>query len=228
MPPMPRRRPKTLPALLLALLLVLAASASMAAAAPLPGAKIAANKFIQPATYPGLQHRHFEYGPINISPGQNTIEFRPNNQRPSVPGYVTRFAPNLVYASNHKVPRVDVIHLHHGVWLSNLQPLFAAGEEKTIVQLPRGYGLPYQPADQWLLNYMIHNVTATPTQVYMTYDIDFLPAPAALTPVHARWMDVSGFRLYPGFDVHKGSGSHGRFTFPDQARGAQRRAIGPA
>jgi plastocyanin len=178
--------------------------------------------------YPGLQHLHYEYGPISIAPGQNNIQTDVDALKPSVPGFITRFAPNLVYADSGRVPRVDVIHLHHGVWLSNLQPTFAAGEEKTILQLPRGYGLPYAPSDQWLLNYMIHNLTAAPTRVYLTYDVDFLPAPASLTPVHAQWMDVSGFRLYPVFDAYKGSGKHGRFTFPDQARGAQRSAIGPA
>ena len=35
---------------------------------------------------------------------------------------------------------MDVIHLHHGVWISNVAPLFAAGEEKTIVTAPQGFG----------------------------------------------------------------------------------------
>src|SRR5918994_1305346 len=48
------------------------------------------------------------------------------------------------------VPGVNVIHLHHGVWL-NLsrrdvtwpglpERFFAAGEEKTITTFPKGYG----------------------------------------------------------------------------------------
>src|SRR3954447_16622487 len=230
MPPMPRRRPKTLPALLLALLLALAASAATAAAAALPGAKVPANEFIPAATYPGLQHLHFEYGPIDISPGQNTIEFRLNNQRPTVPGYITRFSPNLVYASNHKVPRVDVIHLHHGVWIMNGSPTFAAGEEKTIGNAPQGYGFHYQPSDNWIMNYMIHDLTPTPTKVFITYDVDFLPdtEPAAqsLTPVLPIWMDVSGLKTYPVFDAIRGTGRKGKYTFPDMARGAQKRNIG--
>jgi plastocyanin len=189
---------------------------------------VSATQVIPRVDYPGLQHLHYEYGPIDIAPGQNSIQTEIDKLKPAVPGFITRFSPNLVYARNHRVPRVDVIHLHHGVWLSNFQPIFAAGEEKTIAQLPRGYGLPYAPSDNWALNYMIHNLTATPTQVYMTYDVDFLPAPATLTPVHPLWMDVAGIKLYPVFDAYKGSGHKGRFTFPDQARGAQRRDIGPA
>ena len=64
-------------------------------------------------------------------PGQNNIEAHLNRSKPKVPGYITRFKPNLVYSGTHKVPRVDVIHLHHGVWLANGYPTFAAGEEKT-------------------------------------------------------------------------------------------------
>jgi plastocyanin len=41
-------------------------------------------------------------------------------------------------------------------------------------------------------------------------------------------MDVAGFRLYPVFDALQGTGKHGRYTFPDDARGVARKAIGPA
>jgi hypothetical protein len=141
---------------------------------------------------------------------------------------ITRFAPNMVYTDGGAVPRVDVIHLHHGVWVINGYPTFAAGEEKTITQLPQGFGLPYKPSDSWLLSYMIHNLTPNPTSVYLTYDIDFVPdgSGQALTPVEPLWMDVAGLRLYPVFDALKGSG--GRFTFPDEAGRAQRDKVGGA
>ncbi len=175
--------------------------------------------------YPGLQQLHYAYGPITIHPGQNSIETGGDLPRPQVPGFITRFAPNLVYAGSGAVPRVDVLHLHHGVWVINGYPTFAAGEEKTILQLPQGFGYPYQPSDSWILSYMIHDLTPQPAKVYLTYDIDFLPAPAALTPVHAAWLDVAGIRGYPVFDAPR-NGS--RFTFPDDARGAQRALVGPA
>jgi plastocyanin len=41
-------------------------------------------------------------------------------------------------------------------------------------------------------------------------------------------MDVAGYKLYPVFDALQGSGRHGRYTFPDDARGAARRDVGPA
>src|SRR3954468_9552450 len=152
----------------LAPLLILLGLAFPARAAALPGAHISATDVIPRVSYPGLQTLHYEYGPINIAAGQNTIEVGLDNLKQSVPGYITRFAPNLVLTNSHAVPRVDVIHLHHAVWLLNGYPTFAAGEEKTIQQLPQGYGLPYKPDDKWSLIYMIHNLTASATKVYVT------------------------------------------------------------
>ena len=40
---------------------------------------------------------------------------------------------------------------------------------------PKGYGYPLRRTDGLVLNHMIHNLTPTPTQVYMTYTIDFAP-----------------------------------------------------
>jgi hypothetical protein len=217
-------------ACLVAGLLALAAPARATAA--LPGAGVSATRLVPAATYPGIQHLHYEFGPVRINPGQNAIQFALNDLKPPVPGFITRFKPNLVYARGGKVPRVDVIHLHHGVWLVNGRPTFAAGEEKTTLNLPQGYGLHHDPSDSWVMNYMIHNLTPDPTSVYVTYDIDFVPdsAPAAssITPVHPLWMDVAGIRAYPVFDAVRGTGSHGRYTFPRMARGAQRARIGAA
>ncbi|HYZ27759.1 MAG TPA: hypothetical protein VE570_01790 [Thermoleophilaceae bacterium] len=210
----------------------LLAAAPAVDAASLPGARISAapEDIAQPADYPGIQHLHYRYGPIDISPGQNTIEFKGNELKPAVPGYITRFKPDLVYADDGTVPPVDVIHLHHGLWLINRYPTFAAGEEKTIANFPQGYGLHSDPKDEWIMNYMIHNLTPVPTKVYITYDLDFVPdseaAAQTITPVKPQWMDVAGLRLYPVFDVYKGSGRGGKFTFPDQAKGAQKKDIG--
>ena len=177
----------------------------------------------------GVQHLHYRFGPLHISPGQNTINIAPTTLRPKVPGYITRFRPSLTY-TNGKAPSVDVIHLHHGVWLVDGEPRFAVGEEKTIVSLPKGYGYRYTPDQTWLINYMIHNLTVNPDTVYITYDIDFIPdtAPQAahMKAVHTQWMDVAGLRAYPVFDALRGSGHKGRFTFPDDAPNSP--DVGPA
>jgi hypothetical protein len=79
---------------------------------------------------------------------------------------------------------------------------------------------------------MIHNLTPNPSSVYIKYDIYFVPdaepAAASITPIHPLWMDVAGLKTYPVFDAYKGQGRNGRFTFPDQARAAQRKDVGAA
>ena len=148
----------------------------------------------------GVQTLRFKYGPVKIAPGQNTIEIDENQLKPPVDGWITRFEPNLTY-KNGSVPRVDVIHLHHGVWLKNLRPLFAAGEEKTTFAAPPGYGWRYRTSDRWHMNHMIHNLTPTPTEVYITYDLDFVPdtSPLAATmkEIETVWLDVDGRHRLP-------------------------------
>ncbi|MCW2967273.1 MAG: hypothetical protein JWM71_1045 [Solirubrobacteraceae bacterium] len=181
------------------------------------------------STTDGVQHLHYRFGPLHVSPGQNTINIAPTSLRPTVPGYITRFKPSLEY-TNGTVPSVDVIHLHHGVWLVDGEPRFAVGEEKTIVTLPKGYGYRYTPSQNWQINYMIHNLTVNPDTVYITYDIDFIPDTSPLAQgmksVHTQWMDVAGLRAYPVFDALRGSGHNGRLTFPDDE--PNNPAIGPA
>ena len=175
---------------------------------------------------PGVEHLHYRFGPIHIRPGQNDIRFAVDDKRPPVDGWIVGFRPNLV-RTDGTIPRVDVLHLHHGVWLSNLRPLFAAGEEKTAVSTPAGYGWRYRTTDSWILNHMLHDLTPTTADVFITYDIDFIPdgspAAAGLQEVQTQWMDVTGLHVYPVFDVHRGAGGRdGRFTYPEEAKGLPR------
>ena len=167
-----------------------------------------------PASAETLRYR---FGPIHVRPGQNTIELAGNELKPPADGWITRFEPNLTYADG-TVPRVDVVHLHHGVWISNFAPLFAAGEEKTVIAAPPGYGWRYRTSDEWAMNHMIHNLTPTPADVYIDYELEFEPADAPLTEVRTLWMDVMGPRFYPVFDVHRGAGGRdGRYTYPEES-----------
>jgi plastocyanin len=43
-----------------------------------------------------------------------------------------------------------------------------------------------------------------------------------MIPVRPLWLDVENGKAYPVFDVHLGTGKHGRFTYPDQSRTAPR------
>ena len=81
---------------------------ALAAAGKVVSVKDAAN---------GAKRLTYRVGPFNIKPGQNEIGFEPIVERPQVNGWITRMRPDLVYADG-TVPSVDVIHLHHGVWLN--------------------------------------------------------------------------------------------------------------
>jgi plastocyanin len=225
-------------ALLLALAALLLVTSSARAAGGCPPI---ANKpgAIPHVDYNGIKHMTFCSGPITVNPGQNVIRLHGTDLFPKVPGYITRFDPELVY-TNGKVPRVDVLHLHHAVWVVNGRPQFAVGEEKTIVQAPRGFGWRSSPSDKWFLNDMLHDLVGQPAKVYIVWRIDFVPdtAPAAanLRTVHTQWMDVSGPQprvgvsspIYPVFNSLRKYGTNGKYTFPDQAKGAQRDFIGPS
>ena len=170
---------------------------------------------------PRVQHLKYRYGPITITPGQNTISLDDEDvPRPRVPGYIIGFRPNLKLV-NGRIPGVDVLHLHHAVWLINGAPTFAAGEEKTNVKLPRPFGWRHRPRDSWVLNHMVHNLLPNRARVYLTYAIDFVPDSSPLAKrmrsVETTWVDVEGGRAYPVFDVHRGAGANGRFTYPRDA-----------
>jgi plastocyanin len=208
-------------------MVVLAAVAAPPALAAPEGKAVAVQSLAN-----GAERITYRIGPFEVHPGQNQIGYAPILERPQVDGYFTRFRPDLTYLDG-SVPGVDVIHLHHGVWvnlsrrsptLRNLpvEPFMAAGEEKTIISFPKGYGYPVKASDSLLLNHMIHNLTPVPTQVYMTYQVDFVPKDSAaargIRPVRPIWMDVQNGSIYPVFNVRKGSGGNGRFTYPDEAR----------
>ena len=188
--------------------------------------------------YNGVKHLTYCV-PATVNPGQNVIRLNTTKLFPQQPGYITRFDPELVYPDG-TVPRVDILHLHHAVWVVNGNPQFAVGEEKTIVQAPRGFGWRNRPSDRWFLNDMLHDLVGQPAKVDIVWRIDFVPdtAPAAakLKTVRTQWMDVSGPQprvgvsspIYPVFNALRRYGKHGRYKFPDQAKGAQRDLIGPS
>jgi RTX calcium-binding nonapeptide repeat (4 copies) len=181
------------------------------------------------AEYEGMQELTYCVR-AEVKPGQNIIRLAGTNLFPDEPGYITRFDPELVYADGRGVPRVDVLHLHHAVWIVNGNPQFATGEEKTIVQAPQGFGWRTLPSHNWLLNDMLHDLVNAPADVYIVWRIDFVPddAPGAdeIRQVRTRWMDV-GRGFYPVFDSLRGMGEDGAYTFPDDATGDDRSRIGP-
>jgi plastocyanin len=220
-----------------ALLVVLAVGAGLTVVAFSGSSRATAGPSPDTGSSAGVQHLHLQYGPLAIRPGQNLIDTNKYRiPQPTEDGWIVGFRPNLRLA-NGTVPPVDVLHLHHGVWANVRRrdataPLFperffATGEEKTALELPPGYGYPYRTSDAWYLNYMVHDLTPKPFTVYLTYDIDFVPATSpqasGMKAVHPIWLDVQNGEVYPVFDALKGSGRDGKFTYPDDDPNAPRK-----
>src|SRR5829696_4794599 len=108
----------------------LAALAALIAAVPAGAATKKPTKaketYLSRVDYQGVQHIRYRM-PLSVKGGADDIRIRPlpPELRPKVPGYITRFQPSLTL-SDGTLPSVDVIHLHHAVWLVNGRPTFAA------------------------------------------------------------------------------------------------------
>ena len=179
---------------------------------------------------------HFVFGPLLVKPGQNDVLIEPTTiEQPRYDGYMVRFEPNLVDTSG-AAPPVEQLHLHHGTWLNlagdytpngayGSGPFMASGEEKTIAFWPKGYGMKVKHDDVWELLYMVHNATAEPRVVWITYDVDFVAAADAeaiqpdgnplIRNTKNIWLDVGGskfhedakpYLLNPVYNVQKGYG----------------------
>ena len=177
---------------------------------------------------PGAKTMLLKYGPMTIKPGQNLIAVDLLKERPAVDGWITGFRPGMIRVKDAASPPVSQLHLHHAVWLVDWVPTFASGEEKTWIDASPGYAWKYTTRQHWLLNHMIHNLTPTPDQVYLTMEIDFIPADApeaqGIKEITTRWMDVQGLKPYPVFDVKRGAGKNGKYVYPDDAPDAYKGA----
>ena len=175
-----------------------------------------------PAPPPGAQVLNYKFGPMKIQPGQNIINIDVQKERPNVDGWIVGFRPGLVDSKTGKKPPVTEVHLHHAVWLVDLKPVFAAGEEKTNFNAPPGYGWRYTTKQTWIINHMIHDLVGQDHTVDITYTLYFIPdtAPEAanIHEIDTQWMDVQGIKPYPVFNAIKGTGTKGKFTYPDQAK----------
>ena len=90
------------------------------------------------------------------------------------------------------------------------------------MRLPKGYGYPLRASDGLLLNHMIHNLTPVPTQVYMSTRSTSCRRARARRAGCARcgrsgWTCRAAASI-PVFNVRKGSGRNGRFTYPDDSQ----------
>lgn len=168
------------------------------------------------------------------------------------------------FTGNVGSPPVEDLHLHHGTWLNpgyfgssaeyfntpagqvpnpgrtyGWGPWLATGEEKTVASWPQGFGLKIKSSDAWLFLHMIHNATPRTFPVWVTYDVDYIPAAVAESPhpsdpsrpllfkTKGVWLDVGDCNSWttdgckkdsfnPVFNIQRGFGHNGVCIFPRQ------------
>lgn len=171
---------------------------------------------------PDVQQLAFRYGPIRVESGQNFNVLIPRGiPGPKEDGFITRFQYTMKRADG-SIPSVTQLHFHHGVFGtqgSEGSVLFPGGEEKSIFQVPEGFGWQVKATDFWFLNHMIHNLYPGTDDVYLEWQMDFVPAASATgkrtRPAATLWMDVEAEKNYPVFDAIRGDGKDGTLVYPD-------------
>ena len=156
----------------------------------------------------------------------------PRRSSRQVDGWIVGIRPNLEYA-NGKTPGVDVIHLHHAVWLNLSAPdttdpglpraLLRGRRREDEPEVPAGLRLRVQddrPLAPQLHAPQPHAEAATRCGSPTTSTSSPRPSPAAkdIKPARPIWMDVQNGETYPVFDVPRGGGHNGEYTYPDDAK----------
>jgi hypothetical protein len=163
----------------------------------------------------------FRY-PIDVAPYQvkQDIVFA---QKPQVDGYVTAMKADIVDANGEPVP-IQRLMLHHIVFVTAgrpnpacreftgldaktkypalFEPFYGAGEERSVLVMPEGYGYPMKGSDIWGMTYMVMNHRHTQDSAFIEWTVTYETEP--LKPVTPYWLDVVNCRADPVFDVPGG------------------------
>ena len=179
---------------------------------------------------PRVEHLKFKYGPRDDQAGaEHDLARRRRRPEAQAPGLDRRLPPQPRAGRTARSRASTCCTCTTRSGSSTASLTFAAGEEKTNVRLPKGFGWRHEPDDAWVLNHMIHNLLPNRDRVYLTYTLDFIPdsSPAAkgIRPVKTRWLDVEGGKAYPVFDVHRGSGRGRALHLPRRRARRLRRPV---
>jgi plastocyanin len=143
---------------------------------------------------------------------------------PNVDGSITAMSVDIVDANGAPVP-IQRLMLHHIVFsklgdpnpqcpqftgfdsaqkLPGLaRPFYGAGEERNVLQLPPGYGLPMKASDTWLNTWMLMNHRKTADHAFIQWKVTYDTDPS-IKPVHPYWLDVKNCNADPIFNVPGG------------------------
>src|SRR5437763_1331357 len=164
--------------------------------------------------------------PVDVQGYQVKQEMTFGVAHPNVDGFITGMAVNVVDADGTPVP-IQRIMLHHIVFskvgVQNpacqsftgfdartkfpglAESFYGAGEERNVLALPPGYGLPLKASDQWLMTWMLMNHRQTEDHAFIQWTVTYDTDPN-LTSVHPYWLDIVNCHADPIFNVPGGGG----------------------
>jgi hypothetical protein len=171
------------------------------------------------------------YGPFTIpagtsmeDPGMLHNQLRLAVSRPCADCYLTSFTPDLVDSTGTSVNMDTGPMLHHAVLTSQFRSdatcrgtvlglagerFFAAGNERTKIGFPGGYGYRVRWYDSWnlLVDLMNHGLTSQTVYFQVTYT--YRPSWESVKPVRPVWLDIdqcgdSEYSIPAGYsDTHR-------------------------
>lgn len=145
-------------------------------------------------------------------------------EHPKVDGFITGMSTDVVDEDGKSVP-IDRIMLHHIVFskfgdanpqcdefrafdydqkLPGLaRPFYGAGEERNVLDLPPGYGLPTAASDRWINTWMLMNHKRKKDSVFIEWKVTYDTDPN-IKPVNPYWLDVVNCNADPIYNVPGG------------------------
>jgi plastocyanin len=211
-------------------------SGSRASAGPLPKMDVTS----PPAGHhadPGLRTYVYRVGPFSIG-GYQTFRHNDVVQPPPQAGSIVGMDVRVVDPNGDEIPQAQLM-LHHNVFTNGgpdntrkdgacpdnavKERFYGTSEELRPLTLPRGYGYPTSPRDQWKMIWMVMNHRHQRREAYVEYRVTVDPDPS-LTPVTPYWLSVVPCISDPMYTV-PGGGTAGAvarrsktFTMPRAGR----------
>ena len=162
--------------------------------------------------------------PVSMDPFE--VEQAATVQNPGIEGFITRMSVDVVNPDGTQVP-INRVMLHHIVFAklgvkhpscdtitafdekTKLpgagEPMYAAGEERQVLELPPGYGYRMSANDPLYMVWMLMNHRGVKDDVMIRYTITYETDPnAGIKPVKPIWMDVVNCKADPVYDVPGG------------------------
>jgi plastocyanin len=144
----------------------------------------------------------FRVGPFSIG-GYQTFRHNDVVKPPPVAGSIVGMDARIVDLEGDEIPQAQLM-LHHNVFTNGgpdntrkdgacpdnavRERFYGTSEELRPLTLPRGYGYPTSPADNWKMIWMAMNHRHQTRKAYVEYRVTV--DPAKLTPVTPYWLSV--------------------------------------